>query len=289
MSPFPATSLLDKLRGSGSPRPRIDPELAGGLKEWLEDSFVDQMARLELRGRALRVNSRALEGSANSEFASTSLGHRGGPTDGLSLSAVVRCLFRQWVTTGQIGDPMGDAIAGLAASGDPVGAIDFVSRMNEEEISQFTEVVGAHAARIVATWPTLSPAWYPRTRERMTIPLCGGRLVLAGIADLVVGSQATSEASVCIVEVETEQRRSEHRSRLHFLALLETLRAGAAPSRVATYYTATGELDVEPVNERLLVRALRRTVAGAERLCSQQPYGVEDRDRCAVAHIGAPR
>ena len=55
-------------------------------------------------------------------------------------------------------------------------------------------------------------------------------------------------------------------SDLHFLALLETLSAGAAPSRVATYYTGTGELYAEPVDEHLLVSALLRTISGIERL-----------------------
>jgi hypothetical protein len=35
---------------------------------------------------------------------------------------------------------------------------------------------------------------------------------------------------------------------------------------VATYYSRTGELDVEPVSEDLLVAAARRIIAGAEAL-----------------------
>ncbi len=142
--------------------------------------------------------------------------------------------------------------------------------MSDDERRMLFEDLRMHSTRIAATWPALSPAWFPRSHERLTVPLCGGRVVLSGIADLVVGPQAAIEASVCVVGVEAGRRGAEPRTHLHFLALLETLRAGAAPSRVATYYTRTGELDAEPVDEHLLVSALLRVVAGAEALCTRR-------------------
>ena len=295
MSPETPASLLDKLRGVGFPRPKVDPELAGGLREWLEDSVSGHVAQLGVRGRVqlsrVQLSSLVPDATANSQPASTWSSHRVGSTDPVCLRAMVRCLFRQWTTTGRIDDPIEDAISGESASGDPEGAVELVSRMSGEERRLLADVVRAHADQITATWPALSPAWYPRSHERLTVPLCGGTVVLAGIADLVVGPQASSEASVCIVEVQTERRRVEHRVDLHFLALLETLRAGAAPSRVATYYTGTGELDAQPVDEPLLVRALLRTIAGVERLCSRQAERTPGWDPSSVttAPVGAAR
>ena len=60
----------------------------------------------------------------------------------------------------------------------------------------------------------------------------------------------------------------EHRADLHFYALVEALRSPAPPFVVATYYTRTGELDVDPVTEELLVAAGRRTLVGARLLRS---------------------
>ena len=34
--------LLRRLRGDGGPRPVIDPGLAGGLRDWLEDGLVER-------------------------------------------------------------------------------------------------------------------------------------------------------------------------------------------------------------------------------------------------------
>ena len=37
--------LLRRLRGDGIPRPVIDPGLAGGLRDWLEDGLVEVVSR----------------------------------------------------------------------------------------------------------------------------------------------------------------------------------------------------------------------------------------------------
>ena len=71
---------------------------------------------------------------------------------------------------------------------------------------------------------------------------------------------------MALVEVKSGSRRVEHRADLHLYALLEALRSPAPPFVVATYYSRTGELDVDPVTDELLVAAARRTAAGARRL-----------------------
>jgi len=103
-----------------------------------------------------------------------------------------------------------------------------------------------------------SPAWLARTQDRITVPLAGGQVLLSGVVDLAFGGPAHDQASVCLVEIKSGTRRIEHHADLHFYALLETLRAGAPPFRVATYYTATGELDVEAIGEDVLVAATTR-------------------------------
>ena len=99
------------------------------------------------------------------------------------------------------------------------------------------------------------------------VPLAGGRVVLSGVVDLAFGGPAGDRASVCVVEIKSGRRRIDHRGDLHFYALLETLRSGAPPFRIATYYTRTGELDVEAVSDDVLVGAVQRVLAGAVRLC----------------------
>jgi hypothetical protein len=82
---------------------------------------------------------------------------------------------------------------------------------------------------------------------------------------------------VCLVELKSGARRLEHRGDVHFYALLETLRSGAPPFRFATYYSSSGELDAEQVGEDVLIGALQRTLAGAERLCRLAAGAVPER------------
>ena len=264
-----ATGLLRRLRGDGVPRPVIDPGLAGGLRDWLEDGLVESVAALPGGADVVRVNKESLNQVLLCE--AHLVAGRQAPRVGtveLARGSMVDALFRQWVTTGAIDDPWADALAAFDVEGDRDGVVGLRRRPPR----------GAAGAgwrpRSPSTPPTSSsggpcpsPAWLPRTQERLEVPLCGGRVVLAGVVDLVLGSPAQDRASVCLVELKSGARRLEHRADLHFYALLEALRSGAPPFRIATYYSGTGELDAEPVGEDTLVGALSRALDGAIRLC----------------------
>ena len=260
--------LLRRLRGDGGPRPAVDPGLAGGLRDWLEDGLVGAVAQLPAGVDVVRVNKESLSQVLVCE--AHHVARKTAPrvvTVDLVRGSLVDALFRQWVTTGVVDDPWNDALAAFDVEGDRDGVMAFVAGLPAALRHRMTEEVAEHAARIVERWPVPSPAWLPRTQERLEVPLCGGRVVLSGVVDLVLGGPARDRASVCLVELKSGARRVEHRGDLHFYALLEALRSGAPPFRIATYYSATGELDAEPVGEDTLVSALSRALDGATRLC----------------------
>jgi hypothetical protein len=191
---------------------------------------------------------------------------RGAPVTGaLARGAMVGVLFRQLVVTGRIGDPVGDATAALGAGDRGDAVSEFLRRLPGPERDALCREVSAHCALMVSRWPPVAPGWLPRTGDRVSVPLAGGRAVLTGVLDLVLGAPPGDRASVCVVDVRSGERRAEHRDDLHFLGLLETVRSGAPPFRLATYYTATGELDVDDVDDDLLSEAVHRAVDGLRR------------------------
>jgi hypothetical protein len=120
---------------------------------------------------------------------------------------------------GTLGDPWRDALDALAAA----GSTDVVRRceaLDGQERMALAERVAAHAGHLVDLVPRLAPGWMPRTDDRIAIPLAGGRVVLHGVFDLLVG-----------------------------LALLETLRSGTPPFRLALIESATGRYGAEDVRE----------------------------------------
>jgi hypothetical protein len=152
------------------------------------------------------------------------------------------------VTGVTLGDPWHDALDGLAAS----GSTDVVRRctaLDEPERSALAERVAAHAGHLRDLLPRLAPGWMPRTDDHVAIPLAGGRVVLRGVFDLLVGLPRPGAASLCALGLTTGGPWAWERRSLHFLALLETLRSGTPPFRVALLESATGRCGVEDVRE----------------------------------------
>lgn len=188
------------------------------------------------------------------------------PTIAMACGAIVDVLFRQLVTVGSIGEPMVDGLAALSVDDHQRALVSWIERLPGPERDQLHAEVDRQAGGLCRRWPSLDPSWLPRTQEAFRVPVAGGTVELSARVDLAIGAPATDEASVAIVEVKSGVRRAEHRADLHFYALLESLRSPAPPFVVATYYTRTGELDVDPVSEELLVGATRRTLAGTRLL-----------------------
>ncbi|MHB8328959.1 MAG: PD-(D/E)XK nuclease family protein [Acidimicrobiales bacterium] len=261
-------AFMGRLRGEGVERPRVDPGLAGGLRDWLEDGLAEVVAGVPLRSGPVRVTKEALNQVLMCE--SHFVARRDAPrtmTAELVRGALVDAVFRQWVTVGRVVDVFGEAMAAMAVEGGRDDVIGFVEALSTGRRRALADEVAEHAAGIISRWTGLNPAWLVRSQERLLVPLAGGRVVLSGVIDLALGMPAAERASVCVVEVKSGRRRVEHRGDLHLYALMETLRSLSPPFRVATYYTRTGELDVEPVGREVLVGALHRVLTGTTRLC----------------------
>jgi hypothetical protein len=276
-TPLAGDALLDRLRVTGRPRPLADPERVARLRETIEHGLrqgtvgnvgTDGRPRLPGSPKPLVITkdrlSRALDresrlGAHPSEAQPPTLPMAGG--------ALIDALFRQLVTTGSIGDPMSDAMDALALDDRQGDLVTWIGNLSVTERGALTAEVDRQSIDLVNRWPGLDPSWLPRTQVPMRVGLAGGSIELSGRVDLAIGRPGLNVASVAIVEVKSGARRLEHRMDLHFYALMETLRNPAPPFAVATYYSRTGELDVDPVSDELLASAARRTLAGIGVLC----------------------
>jgi len=254
-----AADVLAALRGEPAGRPQVDPALAGGLREWLEDELAPLALGLPAGAPPIAIDRRVLTGATVRE------GPACEPSLQLSLVRTIlsRMLFRQLVTTGRIGHPLEDALAGLAATGRGEAVATFLSTLSVAERSQLRRDLSDRAAGMARHWPTLAPTWLPRTAEHLTIPLAGGRITMSGTIDLLVGTPSQGQASVCLVELAATAGRSDQWLGVRFLALLETLRSGAAPARAAVFDPVTGEVAAEEVTEEALCATLESVVRQA--------------------------
>jgi len=236
--------VLALLRGDSVARPRFDPGLAGGLRAWLEDAAYGFVAA---RGDAAPVflGSRQVLGVTEGARVPD------GVSDELVLARLVHALFRQLVCQGDLGDPLADALDALEALGED-DVVGHVAALPAAARAALSETVASHAGNLRDLVPRFAPGWMPRTDDRVAIPLAGGRVVLHGTFDLLVGLPQPGTASLCALGLSTSGPWARERRSLHFLALLETLRSGAPPFRLALLESATGRYGVEDVRDEHL-------------------------------------
>jgi hypothetical protein len=245
--------VLALLRGDAAARPRFDPGLAGGLRAWLEDAAYDVVAARGEHASPLFLGPRQLLGFPEERR------HDDTVTDHLVLSRLVHTLFRQLVHAGEIDDPLADAVNGLRACGADA-AVCHVESLPEEARATLAETLALHARNLSGLVPWFAPGWMPRTDDRVAIPLGGGRVVLHGVFDLVLGLPQPRTASLCALGLSTGGPWASERRSLHYLSLLETLRSGTPPFRLALLESATGRYGVEDVREEHL-RAVASHIA----------------------------
>jgi len=130
-------------------------------------------------------------------------------------------------------------------------------------------------------WPRLQAAWAPRTETGIGAELCGSRIVLWGRVDLVLGVARGDEARSLIIDLKTGRSYPGHLDDLRFYALVQTLRIGVPPFRVASYYLDTATFHAEDVTVEMLAVAVRRTIDGATKMA-----GLLDRSKGAAISPG---
>ncbi|MGH9110435.1 MAG: hypothetical protein ACRDY3_13430 [Acidimicrobiales bacterium] len=271
----PAGSAGALRPAAGSRRP-VDPGLAGGLRAWLEDGVAPAVAARALVSGPVLIDRWSLAAGHHERVSGAgdlTAGHlsggnlSGGHQTVLAVrQAMVGSLFRQLVVTGTIGKPFDDAVAGLRVDDRGEQVVAFVGNLRRATRDRLRRDVEHHGRSMAARWPAMAPGWLPRTTARLSAGIAGGRVVLMATAALVLGPPAERHSSVCLVDVRAGGPMEEHASGRRYLALVETLRSGAPPCRVATYYPGTGQLVVEDPTDEALASTVVDVVDAVGRL-----------------------
>ncbi|MBI2710897.1 MAG: PD-(D/E)XK nuclease family protein [Actinobacteria bacterium] len=177
------------------------------------------------------------------------------------------------------GDPnplelVDEALASLT-EGDDRWVGDFLRGASERERAEVRAQANERVAAFLDCWPPLERRWRPVPEARQRADLAGGRVVVQGRVDLVLGRSEGRRAGKVLVDFKTGAWSPAHHEDLRLYALVETLRLGVPPRRLATSYLDSGELRTEDVTVAALEAAGARLVDGVARMV-------------AVRHGGAP-
>lgn len=146
------------------------------------------------------------------------------------------------------------------------GPSAFLADAPAAELAELRSAAADHVYKFMDEFPPIKTAWRPRLESRLSATLCDDRIELKGKVDLALGQARGTQARVLIVDFKTGRASSAHVDDLRFYALLETLRVGVPPFRVASWYLDSGRWHAEDVTEDTLEVAVRRTVDGVRKM-----------------------
>lgn len=255
------SQLLD--RDGLVPRPVFDDGLADRLREELEAGLEPHLSRLG-QGTPLTVNKFTLgyvhtcEGRFRAE--------RSKPFDWTIAKLRGRVAHRAIeasIMSSRDSTPLDlidRSLERISQDGD--GAAEFLGSLSAIEVGQLKGEANDAVLKFLSDWPPISRRWIPRVESTARVSLGDGAVSLRAKYDLAFGQPNGMEARVLIVDFKTGGEYGRYADDLRFYALVETLRTGVPPFRIASYYLDAGTFQVESVTEDLIASAMRRTVDG---------------------------
>jgi CRISPR/Cas system-associated exonuclease Cas4 (RecB family) len=140
------------------------------------------------------------------------------------------------------------------------GPSDFIAKLSPGERAQLRSHAVDLYTKFEESFPPLKASWRPVTESSARVGLLDGRIFLSTRVDLTLGGAG----SKVIIDLKSGRIYSNHREDLRFYALVESLRSGQPPRRLATYSLESARADVEEVSEGVLQSAVRRVADGAK-------------------------
>jgi hypothetical protein len=157
-----------------------------------------------------------------------------------------------------------EALARLENSEE--GMSDWLQGIDLTERAELRSEAVDRVTQFFECWPPLDPRWRPIAESRVRAELCDGRVILQGKVDLTLGRAQGLTAGKVLVDLKTGGFNPSHLDDLRFYALVETLRVGIPPRRLASYYLDQGNFIAEDVNEAIIESTVARVVDGARKM-----------------------
>ena len=264
-----ATELLDL----GGPRPTFPPGLGARLRQHIDEGLADAAAALDAAGAHLSANKGALAKVLQCER--HHLDDEGFP--GWTAANARGTVAHKAIELGAFSraplppvELVDQALQRIVDDNDEWSPADWLATASDAEQAELRSAANEFVAAFQDCFPALPAAWRPRLESPVKVELFDGRITLRSKVDLKLGQANGHEARVLLLDVKTGRRAGAHTDDLRFYALLETIKIGVPPFRVASLYLETGDWHCEDITEDLLDVAARRVVGGVQRLVELQ-------------------
>lgn len=256
--------VVSELMDIGAPRPRFERGLAAELRQWLEESLRPVADSLGARRQVFVAkrdlgNVHACESYWKAEKGNFEWSAR------TAIGTVAHKAIEKWIFAPTDLDPL-DAVDGCLAdfANDDRRASPgpWLATASALDVAELRARANNAVVAFKESWPRIPAAWSPRCETPIYVSLGGDRITLQGKPDLVLGVAKGHEARCLIVDLKTGRSHASHRDDLRFYALLQTLKIGVPPFRVASYYLDGATFTCEDITVEILETAVRRTIDG---------------------------
>lgn len=258
--------VLTEIMGLGQPRPSFDADLGLRLRDEMEVALADVADGLG--DQQLSVSKQALsEVHACEQHHVSQAG-----TFAWSVATATGTVTHKAIELGAtMRLPLGpEHLVDLAlerlASDREWGPGGWLAEADPVELAELRSGALDRMLKFSDEFPPLKLSWKPRMESNLTAGLCADRIWLRGRVDLALGRPHGTTAGVLIVDFKTGRPGRTGPDDLRYYALLETLRTGVPPFRVANWYLDSGQSYIEDINEDVLASAARRVVDGVRLL-----------------------
>ena len=143
---------------------------------------------------------------------------------------------------------------------------EFIGRLSGADRAQLRSDAVDLVTKFDECWPQLKKQWRPVTESKVRLELFGGKVVLQGKIDLTLGRAEGLRAGKVLVDLKSGKFQPGHMHDLRYYALIEAVRIGIPPRRIASYYLDQGRFHPEDVTEDMLFSAAQRAIDGVNRI-----------------------
>lgn len=262
--------VLDQLGATPGERPEFDAELRYELRGELEKGIAEHVALLGENDQVF-ANKHALSAVHGCETKYLAEMEFPGWSVPLARGTIVHKAIElsiNWRGSPNPAELVDEALGALEHSEQHIAG--FLQELSEADRAQLRSDVVGHVTAFTECWPPLEKRWRPVTESKVRLELFDGRVILQGKIDLTLGRADGRRAGKVLIDLKSGKLRAAHLDDLRYYALIETVRIGVPPRRLASYYLDQGRFHPEDVNEDLLFAAAGRAAAGIRRMIELQ-------------------
>lgn len=246
--------------------PEFPAELRAELRGELEKGTADHVARLG-PDRQIWANKHAIatvhgcekKFLADREFPGWSVPLAKGTVIHKAIELSIN-----WPGVAIPADLVDEAMSSLEFSEQNIAG--FLQELKEADRAQLRSDAVDMVTKFDECWPRLKKQWRPVTESKVRLDLFDGKVTLQGKIDLTLGRAEGNKAGKVLIDLKSGKFQPAHMHDLRYYALIEAVRIGVPPRRIASYYLDQGRFHPEDVTEDMLFSAAQRAVDGINRM-----------------------